>query len=120
MENNNGSKKRGSNKTITPNKAFESIENPQEDLKCTILDVRTPWEHSKGYIKGAKNLDCTDPDFKEELLKLDKKQKYIVYCKTGIRGEKVTEIMKKNGFIDVSNLEGGIEAWKKKKLPLEE
>lgn len=112
------SEKNQSQGTLTPEEVFKLIEKPRNDSSCTILDVRAPWEFSKEHIEGAENLDCTDPEFKEQLLKLDRKQKYIVYCRSGVRGGKVLNLMKKYGFSNVYNLKGGLEAWKRKSLPI--
>jgi rhodanese-related sulfurtransferase len=111
--------KNHSQENMTPENVFKLIKEPNNESSCKILDVRTPWEFSKEHIESAENLDCTDPDFKEQLLKLDRKQKYIVYCKSGVRGAKVLDLMKKNGFINVYNMKGGLEDWKKGKLPTE-
>ncbi len=102
---------------MTPESVSKLIDKPDDESSCIILDVRTPWEFAKEHIKGAENIDCTDPDFKEQLLKLDREQKYVVYCKSGVRGGKVLDFMKNIGFINVSNMEGGLEAWNKEKLP---
>ncbi len=112
------SKKKQSTGTITPENVFELVEEPQNDSSCIIMDVRAPWEFSKEHIEGAENLDFTDPEFKKQLLKLDREKKYIVYCKSGVRGGKVLNLMKKYGFTEVYNLKGGFEAWKRSKLPI--
>jgi rhodanese-related sulfurtransferase len=99
--------------TISPQDAVKLIEEHKDDFNIIILDVRTPWEFSKEHIEGAENLDCTDPEFKEQLLELDKEKKYIVYCKSGVRGDKVLNLMKNSGFTEVYNVKGGFKAWEK-------
>jgi rhodanese-related sulfurtransferase len=99
--------------TISPQDAVKLIEEHLNDSSIIILDVRAPWEFSKEHIEGAENLDCTDPEFKEQLLELDKEKKYIVYCKSGVRGDKVLNLMKNSGFTEVYNVKGGFKAWKK-------
>ena len=94
-------------KSITPQEALELMEN--EDV--IILDVRTSWEFTEGHIKNAKNLDFTDPDFNDNLQKMDKNKKYIVYCKTGRRGGMALETMEEAGFSNVYNLIGGYDGW---------
>jgi rhodanese-related sulfurtransferase len=81
--------------------------NLRMTLVVFILDVRAPWEFSMEYIKGAENLDCTNPEFKEQLLDLVLEKKYIVYCKSGVRGGKVLNLMKNLGFTEVYNIIGG-------------
>lgn len=103
--------------TITPEAVFELIEESDEDSIYILMDVRPPWGFSEEHIEGAMNLDCSDPEFKEKLQELDPGKKYIIYCKSGFRGGKTRDFMEKNGFIEVYNMEGGIDAWKKANLP---
>ncbi|MDO9045334.1 MAG: rhodanese-like domain-containing protein [Methanobacteriaceae archaeon] len=94
-------------KNITSIEARKLMKN--EDL--IILDVRAPWEFAEGHIKNSENLDFTDPDFSDNLKKLDKNKKYLVYCKTGRRGAMALETMKNIGFNNLYNLIGGYDAW---------
>lgn len=95
-------------KNINPSEAQKLIENEE----IIILDVRAPWEFAEGHIKYAKNLDFTDPDFSDNLKKLDKDKKYLVYCKTGRRSGMALEVMVNTGFNKLYNLIGGYESWK--------
>jgi rhodanese-related sulfurtransferase len=99
-------------KSLTPLEAFKLIRENGKDPNFIILDVRTPWEFSEEHIEGAENLDFTDPDFSEIIEKLDKDKKYLIYCKSGRRGDKVFEIMKELGFDRVYTIKGGFEGWK--------
>jgi rhodanese-related sulfurtransferase len=103
-------------KGLTPLEAFSLIKENGKDPNFVILDVRTPWEFSEEHIEGAENLDFTDPDFGEMLEKLDKEKKYLIYCKSGLRGGKVFEIMKDLGFTRIYNIKGGFEGWKSANL----
>lgn len=94
-------------KNINPSEAQKLIKNGE----IIILDVRAPWEFAEGHIKNAENLDFTDPEFSDNLKKLDKNKKYLVYCKTGRRGAMALETMKNIGFNNLYNLIGGYEAW---------
>lgn len=77
----------------------------------TILDVRTPEEVAEGIIPNAVTININDADFETQLNKLDKSKPVYVYCKAGGRSSKATDIMMKNGFSLVYNLDGGIDAW---------
>lgn len=81
--------------------------------KGTILDVRTPGEVAKGAIKGSINLDFFDDNFESKLDQLDKKKPVYVYCAAGGRSGDAMELMKKKGFAEVYNLDGGYNAWNK-------
>lgn len=104
---------------LTPTEAFNFIKEHENDPDLIILDVRTPWEFSKEHIERAENLDFTDPDFNENVEKLDKDKMYIIYCKSGNRSDKVMEIFRNSGFINVYSIRGGFEGWKSSNLNYE-
>ena len=76
-----------------------------------ILDVRTPEEVDQGYINGASTINFYDEDFESKLNLIQKDKPVYVYCKAGGRSGKAAEMMKKNGFKKVYNLEGGMNSW---------
>ncbi|MEN6329614.1 MAG: rhodanese-like domain-containing protein [Methanobacteriaceae archaeon] len=102
---------------ISPEDVFELIEESDEDSNYMLIDVRPSWGFSEKHIAGALNLDCSDPEFKEQLQELDQGKKYIIYCKSGFRGGKTRDFMEKNGFSEVYNMKGGLDAWKEANLP---
>lgn len=75
---------------------------------AVIIDVRTQREYNSGHLENAIVIDIYSKDFKEKITKLDKLKKYYVYCKTGIRSRNAANYMRKIGFSDVCELEGGI------------
>ena len=84
-----------------------------------VIDVRTPAEYAAGRLeKAASNMDYYAPDFKEKLAKLDKKGKYLIYCRTGKRSGLALEIMKGLGFTDIHHIAGGIVAWQQAGYPV--
>jgi rhodanese-related sulfurtransferase len=107
------------NETLNPQDVFKLIKNWGND-NFIILDVRAPWEYSKEHIAGAKNLDFTDPDFRKKLSEIDNGKTYFIYCKFGIRGDKVMKLMRNSGFMHVHNILGGLEEWKKQNLPIQQ
>jgi len=78
-----------------------------------LIDVRTPQEWSTGHIAGAQHIDWFRDDFKSEATKLDKAKPVRIYCAAGGRSEDARELLIEMGFIDVKDLDGGIQAWKK-------
>lgn len=83
-----------------------------------IIDVRTPEEFQSGHIATAKNINIYDTDFKAQLEKLDKQKPVFVYCKVGGRSAKAAKILQELGFTTVYDLEDGMMAWEKSKLPV--
>lgn len=83
-----------------------------------LLDVREPEEFASGYIDNKHLL--TIPRGKLEFMVIEKVAKVygqdaniITYCLKGPRGNLAALQLKKLGFTQVSNLEGGLLAWLK-------
>ena len=84
-----------------------------QEIDYILLDVRTPDEFSSGYIKNAINLDFYSETFQNDILSIDKKLPIVLYCRTNNRSTKTANILKENGFKEISVLEGGITDWVK-------
>jgi rhodanese-related sulfurtransferase len=82
------------------------------EQKAVLMDIRTPGEVNNGYIDGTeKFINFNDAKFEAELDKLDKNKTYIVYCASGGRSARASNLMVEKGFKNVYNLQGGIGAW---------
>ena len=84
-----------------------------QEIEYILLDVRTPDEFSSGFIKKAKNLDFYSETFQNDLLSIDKSLPVVLYCRTNNRSTKTANLLNKNGFKDISVIEGGITDWVK-------
>jgi len=84
----------------------------------TLLDVRTPSEFANGHIEGAGQLNYYDFDFRQKLLLLPKNEPVYLYCNTGYRSKRAADILAKNGYKQVYNLEHGIMDWNLNNLPV--
>jgi len=81
----------------------------QEDV--IILDVRSNYEHQLGRFKNAVTLDIDNfREFPEKISELEKykNKKVLTYCTGGIKCEKASAFLLKNGFNEVYQLHGGI------------
>ncbi|MBS4207267.1 rhodanese-like domain-containing protein [Bacillus sp. FJAT-50079] len=76
-----------------------------------FIDVRTPGEFKASHIKGFKNIPLNELSQKadKELLK---ENEVIVICQSGMRSQKASKILKKLGFTKVTNVKGGMSAWR--------
>jgi len=83
----------------------------------TILDVRTPEEWEKGYIKDAVLIDIYDPDFLSKATALDKEKPMVIYCAAGGRSATATTKLLKEGFLEIYDLGGGFRGWIAEKRP---
>lgn len=77
-----------------------------------LLDVREPWEAGLARIATA-GPQCLMPmgQVPERLAELDSSQSIVVYCHHGMRSLQVVAFLERQGFENVYNLAGGIEAW---------
>ena len=82
------------------------------------LDVRTPEEVADGQIPNASTINFYDDGFVEKINLINKEKEIYVYCKMGGRSAQAAEILRKNGFKKVYNLDGGITAWEKQGYPI--
>ena len=80
--------------------------------KNVLLDVRTPEEFAEGHVPGAVNIDVKNPNFEEEIQKLDTKKNYFIYCKSGVRAKLATEKMQEKGFKNAKNFKDGMSTYK--------
>jgi rhodanese-related sulfurtransferase len=106
------SKKTQSIGTILPEDAFKLIEEHKDDSNLVILDVRPHDEFEVEHIHDAQNLDYDGHEFRKKVEKIDKEKNYIIYCRSGVRGEYFMGIMKELGFPKVYNILGGFAGWK--------
>jgi len=102
----------GGGKHLSPEAVHKLIEKYGED-EVVFFDGRNQYEAEVGRFKNAvvPSVDTTR-DFKQEIIKPKydklKNKKVITYCTGGIRCEVLSMLMKKNGFKDVYQIDGGI------------
>ena len=78
-----------------------------------FLDVREPAEYKAGHIQGAINVPRGLIESQIASKIRDKGAKIIVYCKSGERGALATYTLKRMGYKNAENLEGGWLGWQK-------
>jgi phage shock protein E len=105
----------GQTKNINPKEFNTQI---AQKGKKIILDVRTDAEVAQGIIEGAQQIDFNKGDFEAKIVNLDKNTPIYLYCAAGGRSGKAAKIMEQKGFKNVTNLSGGINAWKSDGLKL--
>ena len=80
----------------------------------TLVDVRTSDERVRALIEGSILLD---DEGLRMVSSLAKDTKLVFYCHTGVRSQSAAEHFRAEGFTDVHNLEGGIDAWSREVDP---
>lgn len=73
-----------------------------------LFDVRTPEEMATASIAGAVPLN---DDAQREIAAMDRATVLVFHCHHGMRSQQAAEHFRSEGFRDVRNLAGGIDAW---------
>ena len=83
-----------------------------QDNDVTVLDVRTPEEHSEGFIPGTDfNIDVLQVSYtKIATEKLPKDKPVALYCRSGNRSKKAAKILADKGY-EVLELGTGFRGW---------
>jgi rhodanese-related sulfurtransferase len=85
------------------------LKNALEQGKAIqLVDVREFEETSIASI-GGKHIPLGD--LSQRFQELDPEQETVVLCHHGVRSAHAATFLKERGFMNVHNLNGGIEAW---------
>ncbi|MDO9276962.1 MAG: rhodanese-like domain-containing protein [Polaromonas sp.] len=78
-----------------------------------LLDVREPWEVQTACVSedGFKLMIIPMREVPARLAELDPEQPIACLCHHGMRSLQVANFLVQNGFTEVVNLQGGIDAW---------
>jgi hydroxyacylglutathione hydrolase len=82
-----------------------------------LLDVRTPEEYAEGHIKGA--LLIPVQELQQRISEVPKDRQVYVYCRSGVRSVRASNILVKAGYTRIENVVGGFMAWKDAGYPVE-
>ncbi len=92
-------------KQVSVAEAKPLVEKPD----VQFIDVRTAAEYEGGHAPGAKNFPLDE--LENLTAKLDKEKPVYIICETGRRSQKGAELLQKNGFTDITNIQGGTSGW---------
>lgn len=81
------------------------------DEKPILLDVREPWEYKIVHLDESLLIPMRQ--IPVSLDQLDPDRETVVICHHGIRSRQVAMYLEHNGFTNVVNLRGGLDAWAK-------
>jgi rhodanese-related sulfurtransferase len=84
----------------------KELENGSQTV---LLDVRDKWEYDLCHIDGSINICLSDITKRKD--ELDKQPRTVVICHHGMRSTMAAEHLISEGFEQIVNLEGGIDAW---------
>jgi len=80
---------------------------------AVLLDVREPWEVQTASVRpdGFTLLAIPMNEIPGRLAELDAGQRIACLCHHGARSQRVALFLAQNGFAEVANISGGIDAW---------
>ncbi|ADC63928.1 rhodanese-like domain-containing protein [Allochromatium vinosum] len=104
----------GSKGSVGPLQATEMLNHRE----AVIIDVRPAADYARGHIINALNIPMNG--FNNQLATLNKYKgrPIIVNCRSGAQSSVACAHLRKAGFEEVYNLQGGIMAWESANLPL--
>ncbi len=76
-----------------------------------LLDVREPFEADLSRIPEARLIPLGSLEASLPELERYRERPIVVHCKSGGRSRRACQLLRSNGFRNVENLTGGIEAW---------
>ena len=74
-----------------------------------VLDVREPWEREIAAVTDS--IDIPMAEVPERLDELERDRPVAVLCHSGGRSARVAAYLAQQGFTEVANVAGGIDAW---------
>ena len=81
----------------------------KENPRAVLIDVRSIGEYNEYHLNGA--ICIPNFELEEKIVNIidDKSQIIILYCQTGRRSRKAANLLKKLGYKNVFEVEGGID-----------
>jgi len=101
-------------KIILPARGVEQITIHElhkrlQDESIQFIDVRPPALYEQFHIFGFKNMPIRH--LRQEAGKLDKDRPVVTICQTGAQGNRACKRLKRYGFTQLTNVQGGLSTW---------
>lgn len=83
------------------------------DATPVLLDVREPWELQTASVvpQGFNLVAIPMNEIPGRLAELDPGHRIACLCHHGARSQRVAAFLNQNGFAELANVAGGIDAW---------
>ena len=94
---------------LTPTEFCERWPSATRSSQVTLLDVREHAELELAAVQGALHIPMQE--IPAHLAEIERDAPIVVMCHGGARSRRVAEYLSSNGFQQVFNLRGGIDAW---------
>jgi len=87
----------------------ELVRRMNEGELWQVLDVREPWEREIAAVAGS--IDVPMAEVPDRLDEIERDRPVAVLCHSGGRSARVAAYLVQQGFANVANIAGGIDAW---------
>lgn len=86
-----------------------------------VMDVREENQRAEGEIYANSTVAITRGNLEFEVLNKikDKNAVIVTYCRSGGRGALAAQTLKKLGYVNATNLKGGLKGWAQEGYPIE-
>lgn len=85
---------------------------------AVVLDVRDDSEYAAGHLPNSRHIPSADIESRWHELEKFKDKPIVVIYQSGVRSQHASSVLNKNGFTQIHNLMGGIDAWRRASLPI--
>lgn len=82
----------------------------EREQAVNLIDIRNPIDATQESIPGAENVPLHQLPLR--MNNIHKDQMVVLFCQVGARSAQACAYLSANGFDNVHNLRGGIQAWK--------
>ncbi|MEL3974080.1 rhodanese-like domain-containing protein [Rossellomorea oryzaecorticis] len=77
--------------------------------KAQLIDVRESNEFDNGHILGARNIPLSQMKMRQKEIRND--QPVYLYCQSGMRSARAAQMLRRKGYRDLHQLQGGFKKW---------
>lgn len=104
---------------LPPSAVQRLVQSSAPERRPVLLDVREPWEFQQAAVRlaGADTLHIPMREIPSRLAEIDPARTIVCVCHHGGRSLQVAHFLVQRGYIDVINLQGGIDAWSREVDP---
>lgn len=98
---------------------LQHVKAQSPEVTPVVLDVREPWELQTASVKpdGFELIHMPMRSVPARYLELDRNRPVACLCHHGARSAQVVHFLMQNGFTEVVNVHGGINAWSRERDP---
>ena len=94
----------------------DEVRAAHERGEIQLIDIREPYEHEAGRIAGARHIELERLASKADTIERD--TPVVFYCRLGARSGMAANAFRRAGW-DAHSMDGGLEEWAGRGLPLE-